>query len=526
MRDRTLGGLCLLLVFVLCVPCAGDPLPPGLPPLGVAAACASPPESAGGPSTDDSRAIASHIVPALTGTATRPETIVERMRALNVPGVSVAVIRGGRLGWARGWGLRDSGTCAPVTPLTDFQAASISKTFAAVLAMRAVERGQFTLDGDFNRTLVRWHLPADPRWPPGTVTLRQILGHAAGLTVPGFSGYPPGTPLPGLMEILDGKPPANNPAVRLQAQPGAAFAYSGGGYEIVQAALEDMHHIAFATLAEYEILQPLGMTRSRFAQPPSADILSDAASGHHLGRPFIAKYYVTPELAAAGLWTTPGDLARFLIDVRAAAAGEGGHLVSPQTARLMLTPGLGDWGLGFAFSGAEPNRLFGHTGGNWGFLSQMFIDPKTGDGIVVMTNGEQGMTLAADIIRAVADHYGWPNYRSRKLADVLATVPLFLRGSMNDWSTASPFRPARPGEWETDLVLRPGDYELKVGSADWLTNFGSAGNDLLGADGGANVLVASGQNIGLKIDRAGTYRFRFCAAATGTAILSASRLGD
>lgn len=514
----------LLLAFAFTpVLLAIGPLPPGLPKLGVAADCSMPSEDAGGPSTADSRAIAAHIVPALTGNATKSVTIVERMRARKVPGVSVAIMRGGKIAWARGWGVRDAATCQPVTPETAFQAASISKTFAAVLAMREVEHGRLALDTDINRSLARWQLPRDERFPPGTVTLRQLLSHTAGLGVHGFSGYPPGAPLPTLPETLDGKPPANTEAVRLEAKPGAAFSYSGGGYIVVQVALEDTTHIAFADLAARDIFRPLGMSRSSFAQPPTPATLSNAATGHHEGQPFAAKFYVDPELAAAGLWTTPTDLARFLIDVRAASLGETGHLVSPQTAAEMLKPGMGKWGLGFAFFGEKPNQRFGHYGGNWGFLSEMFIEPKTGDGIVVMANGEQGLSLADEIVRSAANQYGWSDLQSRPLADTLRAVPIFLRGSMNDWSTAARLQPGPSGVWQVDVALKPGDCEFKIGSEDWTLAFGIEGGETLSGATKDKVLSSDGGNIPLKIVQPGTYRFTIHADETGVTTLSIAR---
>jgi CubicO group peptidase (beta-lactamase class C family) len=499
---------------------SAEPLPPGLPELAVAANCPMPAEEAGGPSTDDSRAIAAGIVPAYTGSATKPTTIVERLRARHVPGVSVAVIRGGKLAWARGWGLRDMATCQPVTPVTAFQAGSISKTFAAVLAMRQVEKGTLTLDADINQALTRWHLPADSRFPPGFVTLRQLLSHTSGVGVGGFTGYPPGAPLPTLVEILDGKPPETRPAIRLEAVPGAAFSYSGGGYMIVQAALEDVTRTPFSDLAAREILRPLGMTRSSFVQPPTAAILADAATGHHQGRPFKDKFYIDPELAAAGLWATPSDLGRFLSDIRAAAAGESGHLVKPQTASGMLKPVAGDWGLGFEFFGDGPDRLFGHGGVNWGYISQMQIDPQSGDGIVIMTNGEQGLTLAAEIIRAAANHYGWSKFRSRPLMDTLLHQTLYLRGSMNDWSTASPLKADGQYTWTADIVLAAGDYELKVGSGDWKLALGSENTETFAVPARDIALTAESGNLQIKIITAGNYRVSFHADDTGVARLS------
>ncbi|GAA0525667.1 CubicO group peptidase (beta-lactamase class C family) [Rhizomicrobium palustre] len=501
---------------------ADDSLPPGLPALAPRTECAPLSDNAGGGANADSRAIASHIMPALTGSATKAQSIDERLQQMKLAGVSVAVIRGGKLAWSKGWGYRDISSCAPVTPETRFQAASMSKTIAAVLAMRQVEQGHIKLDENINRALTRWHLPEDARFAPGFVTLRQILRHTAGLGTPGFTGYQPGTPVPTLLQILDGTSPANTPAVRLEAKPGEAFNYSGGGYMIVQAALEDTTHKPYAVLAEEDLLKPLGMTHSSYAQPPGAAEKVNIAAGHHLGRPFVDKYNTYPEFAAAGLWTTPSDMARFLIDVRAAAAGEQGHRLKPETVKEMLVNGPGDWGLGFAFFGETKDKLFGHMGGNWGFLCWMLIDPKSGDGIVIMSNGERGLTMASDILRATSKYYGWANFKSRPLMQALASKPLFVRGSMNDWASKDELKPVGKGLWQADVALKEGDNEFNLASSDGEINLGAiiGGTDTITDKELA--LTSDGDTLHIHAKKAGTYRIHLKAEDTGAASISAT----
>ena len=366
-------------------PASANPAP-SRPVTKPASDCPMPPNSAGGLSNAETRHIENGLTPSLA----------DRMRALKVPGVGVALIRGGRLVWARGWGVRDAGTCEPVTPDTIFQAASISKPVAALLALRLVEQRRLDLDGDINGHLRRWRLPGDPRFAPGHVTLRQLLSHTGGVGVSGFQGYARGTPLPSLAQMLDGRSPANHPAVRLEAKPGAESSYSGGGYMIVQTAIEDATRRSFADLARREIFAPLGMEHSGFAQP-SGRRAGNMASGHDGGDPFRDKFRVHPELAAAGLWTTPADLARLMISTWS-ATWEAGHIVSPDTAAMMLTPvANGRRGLGFSLRSKGGERWFGHDGRNWGFQSVAWMNQATGDGIVMMTNGEGGMALVEEV---------------------------------------------------------------------------------------------------------------------------------
>ncbi|TAA11803.1 class A beta-lactamase-related serine hydrolase [Pseudoxanthomonas winnipegensis] len=373
-----------------------------------AADCPAPAEAVGGPSNAHTRYVEANLLPAVIKPGDKPIPLVERMRQFDVPGLSVAVIHNGKLDWARGWGLRDTAACLPVTPGTAFQAASISKAVTAVLALRLVEQGRIALDQDINIALRSWQLPKDPKLAPNGVTLRELLSHTAGLGVHGFgSDYLPGTtPLPTPVQILDGVPPSHNAPVRSVLPAGAQFEYSGGGYVVTQVALADVSGISFADLAQREVLGPLGMTRSAFAMPPSKAILTDMAFGHVNGKPIPGNYVVYPELAPAGLWTSASDLARVLIDLQASIAGKKGRRLSPGMARDMMKPVKDNWGLGFAlYTNGAPR--FGHDGLNQGFESFMVAYEGKGDGIVALTNGGDGRRLMADVVRAIATDYGW-----------------------------------------------------------------------------------------------------------------------
>ncbi|WP_448099214.1 serine hydrolase domain-containing protein [Luteibacter yeojuensis] len=376
------------------------------PVLAQSARCPIPDEAAGGPSNAHTRHVETDLRPAVIKQGDKPFTLAERMRQYDVPGLSVAVIHDGKIDWARGWGVRDTASCAPVTPDTAFQAASISKVATAVLALRLAGKGRIGLNRNINDALHSWKLPEDPKLAPHGVTLGQLLSHTAGLGVHGFTGYAPGAPLPTLAQILDGAPPANNPAVRSELPAGAQFEYSGGGYVVTQLALSDVSGMPFEELAQRELLGPLHMTRSAFAPLPA--IRADMAFGHENGVPIPGNYLVYPELAPAGLWTSAGDLARLLMDIQASAAGMQNHRLSPTMARRMLTPVKDNWGLGVALYTDKPER-FGHDGVNRGFQSFMIAYVGKGDGIVVLTNGGQGRRLMDEVVRAVATDYGWPD---------------------------------------------------------------------------------------------------------------------
>ncbi|MDH7637492.1 serine hydrolase domain-containing protein [Sphingomonas oryzagri] len=371
--------------------------------------CPVPIEARGGPSNAHTRYVEAHLRPPVVKPGDRPFSLVDRMRRYDVPGISVAVIHNGKIAWARGWGVRDLESCTPVTPDTAFQAASISKVVTAMTALRLVEQGRIGLDRNINDALRSWQLPKDEKLAPNGVTLRQLLSHTAGLGVHGFDqGFMPGAPLPTTVQILDGLPPANSPPVRSILPAGAQFEYSGGGYMVVQLALSDVTGMSFADLTQREVLGPLGMTRSAFAMPPSPRIRADMAFGSAGGKPIPGDYVVTPQLAAAGLWTSATDLARLLIDLQASAAGRKGHRLSPAMTRLMMTPVKDNWGLGLALYRDGVPR-FGHDGVNPGFESFMAAYVAKGEGIAVLTNGGDGRRLINEVVRAVATDYGWPD---------------------------------------------------------------------------------------------------------------------
>ncbi len=345
-------------------------------------------------------------------------TLAGRMAALKTPGVSIAVINNGTIEWARGYGVAEEGTTTPVTPRTLFQAASISKSVAAAAAMRLVEQGRLALDTPVNDVLTSWKVPENDFTKEQKVTLRRLLNHSAGLTVHGFGGYPAGTPVPTVVQVLDGVPPANSAAVRPDTVPGSLWRYSGGGYTVVQQLLADVTGKAFPALLAELVLGPAGMRDSTYEQPLPEARRAAAASGHRANGTLIpGRFHTYPEMAAAGLWTTPSDLASFLIAMQQALNGKPSFL-KPETARLMITGLSGGYGLGLSLDGTGATASFGHGGSNAGFKCNMTAFVEGGRGAVVMTNGDQGSRLAGEILRAIAREYGWPTYKPREKAVV------------------------------------------------------------------------------------------------------------
>jgi CubicO group peptidase (beta-lactamase class C family) len=357
---------------------------------------------------------------ALHGRRDTTYPIDERLRRYDVPGVCIAVIDSGRLAWTRCYGVTDAATRQSVDTATLFQAGSISKAVAAVAVMRLVEDGMLRLDEDVNGRLVSWKLPPSALAHEHAVTPRRLLSHGAGLNVPSFPGYAPGDPTPSLRQVLDGVPPANTPAVRVEVAPGTEWRYSGGGFTVIQQLLVDVSRSAFPALLERRVLAPAAMPHSTFEQPLSPARALRAATGHSGGAPLPGRWRIYPELAAAGLWATAPDLARFGIAVLHSWRGESGALLGQATAREMLSRQQGDWGLGFALAGgATDSASFGHDGSTAGFTARVLVLTARAQGIAVMTNGESE-PLIDEITRSVAREYHWPLRPRRE--KVVATV--------------------------------------------------------------------------------------------------------
>jgi CubicO group peptidase (beta-lactamase class C family) len=342
---------------------------------------------------------------------TNPWTLEERMRFHRVPGVSIAVFGSGKILWAKAYGVSDADTLARATEATLFQAASISKPVSAAAILKKAEQGKLSLDKNVNEYLKSWKLPENEWTKKAPVTLAELLSHSAGVTVHGFPGYAAGRAVPTLVQVLDGTPPANTAAIRVDNLPGKEFRYSGGGYTIAQQLLVDVEGKPFPQILSETILKPAGMNDSTYEQPLPPERLRLAAAGHDgSGKSIPGKRHTYPEMAAAGLWTTPSDLARFALAIDRSLEGKPDGLLSKETAVKMLTPGHGDYGLGFGTHKRGGAMYFSHGGSNEGFRCLLAAHREKGYGAVVMTNGENGDQLMQEVLRAIGAAYRWDGY--------------------------------------------------------------------------------------------------------------------
>ncbi len=336
--------------------------------------------------------------------------LAQVLETLHVPGASVAVIKDFTVQWAKGYGKADVVSGDAVDADTLFQAASISKPVAAMAVLKAVQDGRFGLDDDINGIVKSWKLPTGEFTRERPVTPRALLSHTSGLDDGfGFPGYAPSAPRPTLVQILDGQPPSNVGPVRLARPPMTAMKYSGGGVTLMQLAMTDVLGRPFPEIIQSYVLGPVGMTRSAYEQPLSPSRDRHAARAHDReGRARDVKWHVYPELEAAGLWTTPTDLAKFAVEVQGTLQGRSTRVLSRAMALEMVTPvGVGDFGVGLAVSRRGEGWYFGHSGGNWGFICDLLAHKLKGYGVAVMTNGDGGGRVVAEIETRVASAYHW-----------------------------------------------------------------------------------------------------------------------
>lgn len=336
-----------------------------------------------------------------------PLDIEKLMKLYDVPGFSVAVIEDYKIAWAKSYGVTEPGGKNPVTPRTLFQAGSISKPVAAAGMLALVQQGKLSLDEDVNVKLKSWKVPENEFTKDKKVTLRRLASHSAGLTVHGFPGYDVDEKVPALVQIFNGEKPANTAAIRVDFVPGSDERYSGGGITIEQQLMIDVSGRPFPALMKELVLDKVGMSDSSYEQPlPAARAAMTAGGAYGDGKPVHGKWHVYPEMAAAGLWTTPTDLAKFAIEIALSKQGKSNKVLSQKTVEEMLTLQSKDFGIGFGLNPKHPGE-FGHNGADEGFQALLVMNADTGQGAALMADSDYGILVADEYLRSVAKEYGW-----------------------------------------------------------------------------------------------------------------------
>ncbi len=343
--------------------------------------------------------------------------ITERMEFHKVPGVSIAVIENGKLKWAKGYGYANTETETMIDEETLFQAGSISKPIAALSALKLYDEGKVKLDVDVNTYLKTWKVPDSRHTVSEKVSLEKLLTHTAGMTVHGFPGYQQQDTFPKINDVLNGN--GNTGQIEVDTLPGSIWRYSGGGYTVMEKVVEDVSGLALEDYMEKNILHPMGMKNSTYQQPISEKYQNNISAAYDRSGALIEGLWNNyPEQAAAGLWTTPSEIANYIIEIQEIKKGKKDGILSSETIDLMLTKHKNGWGLGPSLQNEGDSLLFGHGGKNAGFTNNMLASVNQGYGVIVMTNADNGGALINEIENAIANHYNWPT-SSLTIVDIL-----------------------------------------------------------------------------------------------------------
>ena len=349
--------------------------------------------------------------------------IIERMKYYKVPGLSIAVIKDYKIEWAKGYGLADTLKNTPVTTETMFSAGSISKFLMAVTALKMVDNGEIELEQPINNYLTSWKIAENDFTNKTPITLRMLLSHSAGTSQTSYFGFAPSEPLPTILEVLTGAKISQSREVVVNSEPNKEFRYSGGGSMIAQLALMDVSKNSFSNLTQEVLFDKLGMKNSTFEQPVLAKYAKQCSWAYSNASWFKGMPYVYPQQAAAGLYTTPTDLAKFFIDVQKSYLGKG-KILSQDITKKMLTAqvnvsdggykeqmGIGPFLIQRTDNQDPKGVFFEFTGVNAGFLAYGIASVEGGNGVIVMLNsGDNQNGIGKEIRRAVAKVYNWTNY--------------------------------------------------------------------------------------------------------------------
>ncbi len=342
----------------------------------------------------------------IKGDSVQKFNILDRMEHYKVPGVSIAIVENGKLKWAKGYGYANTESGTKVDANTLFQAGSISKPVAALSALQLYENGKLDLDKDVNQYLKNWQLSENKFTTTEKVTVQKLLTHTAGTTVHGFPGYQQTDTFPEIIEVLSGK--GNTAKIEVDTIPGSIWRYSGGGYTIMEKVVEDISGLPLEEYMSKHVLLPIGMKNSTYEQPVSKAFQSNISAAYDGNGSLIKGLWNNyPEQAAAGLWTTPSDLAMYCIEIQEILKGKSDGVLSKDTVEKMLTKHQNDWGLGPSLFREGDDLIFGHGGKNAGFTNNMIAYAHKGGALIVMTNADNGGKLTQEIENAIFDYYNW-----------------------------------------------------------------------------------------------------------------------
>lgn len=352
-------------------------------------------------------------------------TIPEMMKLDKIPGMSIAFVDNGELAWTKHYGYANLEDSIPVSSETVFTGASLSKPITAIAALNLVEKGVLDLDEDVNLKLKEWKIPESTLTKKEKVTLRRLISHKAGIKNDLWSSYLPEDTIPTLNQMLAGEKPSLDPQTSVIYEPGSKTEYSNPGYSIIQKLIMDVKNEEFDKIIDQLIFDPVGMENSSFKQPIPNHLAKRKAIGYTKElEPY--PYRLFPYQAAGGIWTTPTDLAKFMIAVLNDHHKGTNTLVSKETTNTIFKKYIDRYV--FSFWNWGEDIVFMHYGSNQGFNCIMYGSVNKNQGIVVMTNSDNSFGFFDYIQRAVNNEYQWEYVK-----------PEILNPSKSDISWVEPF---------------------------------------------------------------------------------------
>lgn len=366
-------------------------------------------------------------------------SIIERMQYYDVPGLSIAVIKDNKIEWAKSYGVKEKGTTDIVTLNTMFQAASMSKPITGIVAVRLAEQGKIDLKRSVNEQLKSWQIPENEFTKKKTITPELLLMHLSGLNVHGYPGYSVSDSIPNIIDILNGTKPANTEPIEVVFEPRSEWRYSGGGYTVLQLLMEEVCGKSFHQLMKENLFDPLGIKNSTFSHNLSKSEEESIAKGYKYDGSMVkGGYHIYPEKTAAGLWCTPSDYAKMVIEIQKAYFGQSNKIVSQKAAETLFTRNRGVMGYGFMIRLHGDSTAIAFGGGNKGYSCNIFSYFKLGSGVVIMGNSDNA-EIMGEILRSMSKQYSWPEFKptTMKAADVSTTTLLNYVGTYKGISTDS-----------------------------------------------------------------------------------------
>lgn len=364
-------------------------------------------------------------------------SITERMQYYDVPGLSIAVIKDNKIEWAKSYGVKEKGTSDIVTLNTMFQAASMSKPITGIVAVSLAEQGKIDLYRNVNEQLKSWQIPENELTKKKPVTPEHLLMHLGGLNVHGYPGYAVSDSIPNIIDILNGTKPANTEPMDVVIEPGTKWKYSGGGYTILQLLMEEVSGKSFPRLMKENLFDPLGIKNSTFSHNLSKNEKASVAKAYKYDGSMVeGGYRIHPEKAAAGLWCTPSDYAKIVIEIQKAYIGQSNKIVSQKVSKSLFTRNLGYMGYGFMIRLHGDSTAIAFGGGNEGYTCNIFSYFNLGSGAIIMANSDNS-EIMSEILRSMSKQYSWPEFKPKtmKPADVDALTLLNYVGTYKGIST-------------------------------------------------------------------------------------------